>query len=370
MKFIYAGILTLMFMSTPLFAQEVDLDGTLPLSTHLKPQLTRSRIIKQSAPLKIMLLKVALSDKAQQMLASAANESSTTPLNQSTPSDRLIHSSAKVELGMNDVPVLNQGSHGSCVMFANTAAIDAALHKGDYISQLCQLQLGNYLQQNGYQSSGWDGTTSRFALNQIETFGFISKETEATVGCGGLNHYPLYEMSPETSISPEVFHSLSEKNPVVTTPILDMYNAFSSNAVGTKTLQEVKMALNRGYRVTVGVILLEPDNGVIGALGKRNVPNDTWVLTPELQRSLLSTEPEAAHAMIITGYDDRAVAVDEEGRKYRGLLTLRSSWGKQAGDQGDFYMTYDYFRLLVIEAQRIGPMLDTKINPWLASSQT
>ncbi len=36
----------------------------------------------------------------------------------------------KVELGMNGVPVLNQGMHGTCVTFAVTAAVDAALGKG------------------------------------------------------------------------------------------------------------------------------------------------------------------------------------------------------------------------------------------------
>ena len=64
----------------------------------------------------------------------------------------------RILLGMNNVPVLDQGSHGTCVTFAITAAIDAALSKGDYISQLCQLELGTYLEPMGYSVSGWDGS--------------------------------------------------------------------------------------------------------------------------------------------------------------------------------------------------------------------
>ena len=45
--------------------------------------------------------------------------------------------------------------------------------------------------------------------------------------------------------------------------------------------------------------------------------------------------------------------VDENGREYQGLIKVRNSWGDRIGDQGNFYMTYDYFRALVIELQRI-----------------
>ena len=57
--------------------------------------------------------------------------------------------------------------------------------------------------------------------------------------------------------------------------------------------------------------------------------------------------------MIIVGYDDDAVAVDQQGRKYQGLFTLRNSWGQSIGDKGNFYMSYDYFKTLADEVQRI-----------------
>ncbi|MGF2339111.1 C1 family peptidase, partial [Acinetobacter baumannii] len=66
------------------------------------------------------------------------------------------------------------------------------------------------------------------------------------------------------------------------------------------------------------------------------------------------------HEMIITGYDDNAIAVDDNGREHKGLFTLRNSWGEQFGDKGNFYMSYDYFKVLTIEAQRIRALADNE----------
>lgn len=57
-----------------------------------------------------------------------------------------------VELGMNKVPVLDQGPYGTCATSAVTAALDALSQKGDYISQLCTLSLSQYLSQHSHMS--------------------------------------------------------------------------------------------------------------------------------------------------------------------------------------------------------------------------
>ena len=52
--------------------------------------------------------------------------------------------------------------------------------------------------------------------------------------------------------------------------------------------------------------------------------------------------------MVIIGYDDDAQVVDEKGYTFnKGIFILRNSWSSLAGDQGNFYMSYDYFKLLV-----------------------
>ena len=83
-------------------------------------------------------------------------------------------SAKKIQLGMNGVPVLDQGIHGSCVTFAVTAALDAAIKKGDYISQLCLLQLGNYIEQEEGEPSGWNGLWNREAFARIDKYGIVN----------------------------------------------------------------------------------------------------------------------------------------------------------------------------------------------------
>ncbi|WBV63527.1 hypothetical protein PGH43_01250 [Legionella pneumophila 130b] len=127
-------------LSGNLFAQDIKVVGTLN-QTLKAPQ--NKTLNTKPAIQQIKLLKMQLSNSAIKALARKTDITLKKP-NTITTSTAL---PSKVELGMNNVPVLNQGSFGTCVTFATTAAIDAALNKGDYISQLCQLQLGLYLEK-------------------------------------------------------------------------------------------------------------------------------------------------------------------------------------------------------------------------------
>ncbi|AHE67442.1 C1 family peptidase [Legionella oakridgensis] len=300
----------------------------------------------------VTLLKMKLSDKALKVVHNRAQR-------QYKQHETVVSSSkypARIQLGMNQVPVLNQGTHGSCVTFANTAAVDAVLGKGDYISQLCQLQLGRYLEYNAYGHSGWNGAYGPDVLNQMTLFGIVNKEQQRMYGCGGLTEYPVIGMDPDTEMSLTDYHNLSEKIPddeVRWSSILDVDSSTRDRTDTNKTLQEIKKALNAGDRVTFGSLLMDVELGVAGAVGRYHAENDTWVLTTEIARDIYLRDSIAGHEMIITGYDDDAIAFDEEGRQYRGLLTLRNSWGEKRGNHGDFYMSYDYFRTFVLEAQRI-----------------
>lgn len=336
-------------LSTPIYAQDIKVVGTL---SHSLKTVNQRHLLKASPAHSIKLLKVELSKPAEQALnkrtAQVTSKKRTLSANSKYPS--------KVNLGMNKVPVLDQGSFGTCVTFASTAAINAALGQGDYISQLCQLQLGNYLESNGYTPSGWDGSLGRNVLSQMETYGVVSKQQQERVGCGGLTDYPTLER-PASSISPEDYHQLSESinEKISWSPILDIFTAL--DRVDTeKTLADIKQALNEQDRVTFGVLLLDFDLGMMGAVGSHNANFDTWILTPEIARDIYLRPLFGGHEMIITGYDDDAIATDEQGKQHKGLFTLRNSWGDKLGDKGDFYMSYDYFKVLVIEAQRIRSM--------------
>lgn len=337
-------------VSTNLVAQDVKIVGTLEQT--LKAPQTKS-LTQKPATQQIKLLKIQLSDSAIQNL----NKRTLATINKSNTTIQRSNLPRKVELGMNNVPVLDQGSFGSCVTFANTGAVDAALNKGDYISQLCQLQLGMYLEKNSYSMSGWEGSFGRLVLSQMEGFGIVSKEKQKTIGCGGLTDYPKKGLpSEETAMSPEQYHQLSEnlnELNIVWSPILDLINALADRTDTNKTIHDIKIALNEQNRVTFGVLLLDFDLGFSGAVGTHNAKFDTWLLTPEIARDIVLRPEFGGHEMIITGYDDDAVAIDDHGVEHKGLFTLRNSWGEKFGDKGDFYMSYDYFKVLVIEAQRI-----------------
>ena len=268
-------------------------------------------------------------------------------------------SQSQVDLGMNNVPVLDQGMHGTCATFANTAAIDAAMGRGKYISQVCQLQLGTYLERMSYMPSGWDGSLGPIVLNQMTTFGIVSEQTEKQVGCNGAFTYPTIEPSPKTGITVDAYHRISEEldeEQISWSSLLDIHEFSSQEHNPDAVLSNVKLALENGHRVTFGVLLIHTSKGVAGATGRAKSFNDTWLLSVSDKQDIVSGEAfddAGGHEMIIIGFDDTATALDQDGQQHQGLLKLRNSWGEDVGDLGDFYMTYDYFKVLAIEAQKI-----------------
>jgi len=265
-----------------------------------------------------------------------------------------------VQLGMAKVPVFDQGLQGTCATFAATAAIDAALGRGDYVSQLCLLQLNTYLgdhmEENGLSEwySGWMGNTSISVLTTIEKFGIISKENQHRYTCGGVLFYP-YLLAPAKGMTLEEYKQHNEfplQTAVNWQPLLEKENLQADPEV----IQKIKTALNSGSRVVIGTLLPRVDLGIAGATGQYHYFNDTWVLTHEIAQDLLYSKKISAHAMVITGYDDEATAIDESGQIHQGLFTLRSSWGYWVGDWGNFYMSYDYAQTLIGDSIAIGKM--------------
>ncbi len=277
----------------------------------------------------------------------------------------------QADVGMNGVPVLDQGAHGSCVTFANTAAIDALLGKGDYISQLCNLELGAYFEEKGYLPSGWDGTIGPLALNQMLGFGIMSKTNQRAKTCGGLKEYPL--ANPYTTGNPmslDEFKQSSENlnDSMYWNPVLTIFERFQwEPATASKQADELLLKIKKilatkspyqDQRLSFAV-LVPVDYCSAGACGRYHSDEDSWVLT---QAILNDQELNfGGHEMVITGYDDDAVAVDHDGTRHQGLLTLRNSWGENAGDHGNYYMSYDFFKQLVIEVQQIVVFKDSDV---------
>ena len=334
-----------------LYANEIVLDGTIQ---HALPQskVLSMRSASNKTPKSIALLKLNLSPNVRHLLQKNISRAINNQSNASLKSQYY----NKVQLGMNNVPVLNQGSHGTCVVFAVTAAIDAALNKGDYISQLCTLQLGQYLEKNSYLASGWDGSWAGSVLGQISAFGLVNKTQQRANNCGSLTDYPLVGNVPDQDLSPETFHSMSEsldQHGVSWSSVLDSSQIIVDGVSPNVILNMLKTAISHGERLTIGVLLFNLEQGTIGAVGTHNAMNDTWVITSQMAKDFNEDTELAGHEMIVTGYDDYAIAKDDKGTIYHGLFTLRNSWGPEIGDHGDFYMSYDYMKYLIIEANRI-----------------
>lgn len=258
-----------------------------------------------------------------------------------------------VNNGMQGTPVLNQGAHGSCVTFATTAAIDALLGAGDYISQLCNLELGSYLSIQGKSEvSGWNGSYGSWVLDQMLNYGIIPKTYQKLNGCAGVFDYPLESMANEGKPMSETSfreNSIPISNLVSYETILKDDEALSPGEDRMALLMKIRSELAKGHRLSIGTMLVL-GYGDAGALGQYKVMNDTWMINPDILYDLAQGKNIAGHEMVMIGYDDNAVVTDPRGFINRGVFILRNSWSPFAGDQGNYYLTYDYFMLLLDEA--------------------
>jgi hypothetical protein len=342
--------MSMLFLSSAVFAApDIVYEGT---TTHSIARTTS----KPLAPKSVTLLKVRLSDPVIEVIQKKITQKTVSPRHSTLP--------PSVQLGMNHVPVLDQGVHGTCATFALTAALDAMKGIGDYYSELCSLNLGKYLEANGYGESGWNGQNFSQLLARIDEFGLVSKKDQRTHGCGDVTEYPVNQVDHSSPMSLEAFHAISAEghssNLSVWSTILDFKKWVSKEIPSARILEQTKQSLYYGNRIAIGMLLPLSSNFIdnLGLSGEYHTKNDTWVITGPLKQEIKLMLLEKSnlwigHAMLITGYDDNAVAFDEEGLAHKGLFTLRNSWGSDVGDHGNFYVSYDYFSTLALELEEL-----------------
>lgn len=339
----------------------VVVNGVIPGTVPAQDQGIRSlnSSSSQAQPKKILFQKVVLSADAQAYLANHISDPDSSSVLLAAPAGGV----SSQQIAMNSVPVLDQGQHGSCATFATTAALDAVIGKKDYISQLCNLELGSYLEsQDANYPSGWEGSTNEIILTQVKENGIIKKADQTSVGCRFDNKPEQYNLTDQSAtglpVTKALFtaHSEMVMSNISYVSLFNPDDAFSNKVNMTNVLNnKIKPAINKGHRIVFGTLIDEKIGGN-GLGGSYKALNDTWALTATIQRHARNKNNiHAGHAMIITGYDDNAVMTDTDGKKHTGILTLRNSWGAQYGDQGNYYMTYDYFKKLVTEAEEIVP---------------
>lgn len=279
----------------------------------------------------------------------------------------------EVNLTMNDVPVFDQGSYGTCVTFSVTAAIDAAIDKGDYISQICLLQLSRNVTQNTFWHSLWEGSSIKTLLSYIAQYGIISTADQAKGYCNKVKSYPLEynEKYLKHKMSPAEYHAHSVNvyqdyrlEPQILFNFTHVYSmdgwenrilTIGNNSDGWITPEEsfaaTRKSIAEGNRVILE-FLFKGDNMRVGT---KNTENDTWFVNNALrsvfnaQHYLTESNDWFYHQVVIYGYDDNITVRNANGESQTGVFLVRNSWG----EVGPEYMTYDYFKLMALEATSI-----------------
>lgn len=357
---------------TPVYANADDAPvvGTVVLTNQVATRKSIEGNAAAPATKKVYLMPVNLTKRQREILAKDIAR----PERKNFARDVGISSSSlppSTDVSMNGVPVMNQGQHGTCVTFAMTAALDAMLGKGDYISQLCSLELGDYLSKRGYMMSGWNNSYPEVVLHQLAQFGIISKKAQIAGSCSGVTEYPLFgENNTGTPMSLDDYKTSSENlidynsnNYFTWETELSFSQRFEWSGGGNdsdKFLEKIKKLLTmshieRSYDAVdmriVTAVMLPVGHCSVGACGRYHADDDTWVMSDEIRNDRNPTL--GGHEMVVTGYDDNAAVVDHDGVTHQGVLKLRNSFGTNSGDKGEYYMTYDFYKRFVTSAHSL-----------------
>ncbi|KAB8039611.1 hypothetical protein GCL60_04960 [Silvanigrella paludirubra] len=232
------------------------------------------------------------------------------------------NSATSVDLGMGNVPVLDQGAHGTCVTFAATAALDAKIKQGDYIDQQCSLALNKFL-GNNY----WNGAyTAVQILEPLKKYGIIPKNQ-----CFGSKY-----ANTSQKVSPTQYMTKSDKS---------YAGQISYHYTEKASADVVKATLKAGYRVAIGTALADTSdpisvNGfdvkIKGTSGSYD--GGLWACKQPGNSTNYCADQNAGHEVVIIGYDDK-----------QQLFKIRNSWGTYAGEKGNYYMSYAFFNAMVMD---------------------
>lgn len=296
-------------------------------------------------------------------------------LNKSTRNQNLAFDNlpSEVNLSMNGVPVFDQGAYGTCVTFAVTAAFDAAINKGDYISQLCLLQLSRNVTQNSYWHSLWEGSSIRTLLSYISQYGIMTTDDQRNGYCNNVKTYPTeysekylkYKLKPSAYYSHSVnINKIYRFEPQILFNLTHIYAAdneinriltIGNNSDGWVSPEESFSAVHKSIAEGNRVILEFLFKGNNMRVGIKNTNKDTWFVNAELrsafdsQHYLTDSDDWYYHEVVVYGYDDNATVHSATGESQRGVFYVRNSWG----EEGLEYMTYDYLKLMALEATSI-----------------
>ncbi len=283
--------------------------------------------------------------------------------------------------GSNQYTVLNQEDFGTCVTFSSTAAL-SYLTTGTTtnISPLYLLDQG-YMDEDGFENSGWDGLKNAGTLLRRLLPNYDGKPAK------NQGYYPNYaltentynRLSNEYKLSGEegeltpaqlhksgfykqqfTYHAMSSN-----TPAILFNNVIASNLNVTtgspNNAQLVKQALDKGHLVLLDVSIYDAavpagkectkNNVTTGGTAQYTYDSSTATLTQTPEPTAVNTWASATgcllggHQIWATSY-----ATDSAGHL---MFVIRNSWGAQAGDQGQYYMSESYLNNAVAYAAEL-----------------
>lgn len=230
----------------------------------------------------------------------------------------------KLDLGMSNVPVLDQGSYGTCVTFASTAAMSALHNLGDNVSQQASLELVDALGEDL-----WDGAYyPSEVIDPLKKHGVAFKKDYP-------RQYPVaYHQTTLDDYKKYVDSEASKK-------ISDTEYAYFPQG----SVYKAKAALDMGHRVLIGFLVnARYSEAIVGfnvIKGKKQYVGGLWACQQGTSRNYCQRS-NAGHEVVVTGYDDE-----------QKLFKIRNSWGTDVGENGEYYMTYMFFDMMVMDMTEI-----------------
>lgn len=226
------------------------------------------------------------------------------------------------DLGMAGVPVLDQGQYGTCVTFASTAALDALVQRGDYLSQQCTLAL-----LKGLGDDIWNGAYyPSQVINPLKLYGVVSK-----ADC------PQAYANPSQTLAVTAYKAYVSKEVSVANVTIKYVN-------GAK-VEDAKRALDAGHRFAIGFQLqgnsTEAVRGFDVVYQGQKYKGGLWACKQNGSPNYCASS-NAGHEVVIIGYDDT-----------QKLFKIRNSWNASMGLNGDYFMSFEFFAKMVIDGTEI-----------------
>lgn len=260
--------------------------------------------------------------------------------------------------------VLDQGSFGSCVTFATNAALSyVSTGVTTNIAPLDTLLQGFLNNQNDMTKTGWDGLngTGQILMRILDNReGYYRSYTQTKDLYNNLSHnYSKINTGGDLTLSKlynvdgfkdniEIYDSIVKAHYPQKQINNIVYNNLNIKQGSNNNAIKLKQSLDSGHKVVVGFVIYDSlqkpkcKNGNVNGDAYFKYDNSKTLVT---NASLVSTKKDAwtkasgcalgGHEVIVASYFE-----NEAGQL---IFLIRNSWSDQAGDQGNYYMTADYF---------------------------